>query len=194
MLSVAGNQNKHEWDEESLSSDYASHVSSEDNLQTPLISRQATSMDNIRQDSVTQDDKIENVEPVGIGSGWQLAWKWNEDGDTKGSFKRIFLHEDNATASGRGSVFSIQGGGDATESEYIKAAALVTQPALYTKELMAQHPVGPAMVHPSVAAETGPTWRDLLAPGVLNALIVGCGVQALQQVNILCLTIKVVWL
>ncbi|KAK9121531.1 hypothetical protein Syun_019148 [Stephania yunnanensis] len=37
------------------------------------------------------------------------------------------------------------------------------------------------MVHPSEAAGKGPRWRYLLEPGVKHALVVGIGIQILQQ-------------
>lgn len=122
-------------------------------------------------------------EAMGIGGGWQIAWKWSEregaDGKKEGGFKRIYLHE-GVAASRRGSLVSLAGGDVPEGSEYIQAAALVSQPALYSKELMNQHPVGPAMVHPSEAAK-GPVWADLLEPGVRHALFVGVMIQILQQ-------------
>ena len=48
---------------------------------------------------------------------------------------------------------------------------------------MDQNPVGPAMVHPSETAIKGPSWRDLFKPGVKHALVVGVGIQILQQVK-----------
>jgi hypothetical protein len=47
---------------------------------------------------------------------------------------------------------------------------------------MDQHPVGPAMVHPSQTATKAPIWTALLEPGVKHALFVGIGIQLLQQV------------
>ncbi|CAK7329070.1 unnamed protein product [Dovyalis caffra] len=61
------------------------------------------------------------------------------------------------------------------------AAALLSQSALYRKELVNEHPVGPAMVHPSETAAEGPSWRDLFEPGVRHALAVVVGLQILQQ-------------
>ncbi|CBI37732.3 unnamed protein product, partial [Vitis vinifera] len=90
---------------------------------------------------------------MGIGGGWQLAWKWSEkegqDGKKEGGFKRIYLHQDSIPRSQRGSLVS--------------------------------NPVGPAMVHPSETAIKGPSWRDLFKPGVKHALVVGVGIQILQQ-------------
>ncbi|KAG2390616.1 Monosaccharide-sensing protein [Vigna angularis] len=85
--------------------------------------------------------------------------------------------------SRRGSLISLPGG-DAptlTDGEIVQAAALVSQSALYNKELMHQQPVGPAMIHPSETAAKGPSWSDLFEPGVKHALIVGVGIQILQQ-------------
>ncbi|TKY57559.1 Monosaccharide-sensing protein 2 [Spatholobus suberectus] len=193
MFSVGGNQPRNEdWDEESIAregDDYVSDVAaddSDDNLQSPLISRQATSMErdmpapaqgSMRQGSLLQGGPAGNT---GIGDGWQLAWKWSE---REGVFKRIYLHQEGGPGSRRGSL-NLLPGGDAptlTDGEIFQAAALVSQPALYKKELMHQQPVGPAMIHPSETAAKGPRWSDLFEPGVKHALIVGVGIQILQQ-------------
>ncbi|KAI4350203.1 hypothetical protein L6164_004677 [Bauhinia variegata] len=201
MFSVGGNQPRNEdWDEESLAREGEDYVSdagggdSDDNLQSPLISRQTTSLDkdmpappngslsSMRQGSLTQGEPTGST---GIGGGWQLAWKWSEregpDGEKEGGFKRIYLHQEGGSGSRRGSLVSLPGGDVATENEVVQAAALVSQPALYNKDLMHQQPVGPAMVHPSETAATGPSWSDLFEPGVKHALIVGVGIQILQQ-------------
>ncbi|PIA56919.1 hypothetical protein AQUCO_00700935v1 [Aquilegia coerulea] len=203
MFSVAEHHAKTEqWDEESLQregEDYTSDNAggdSDDNLHSPLLSRQTTSMEKDmvppashgsimsmrRHSSLMQGG--EAVSSMGIGGGWQLAWKWTEregeDGKKEGGFKRIYLHQEGVPGSRRGSLVSLPGGDAPAESEYIQAAALVSQPALYSKELMEQHPVGPAMVHPSETVK-GPKWSDLLEPGVKHALFVGIGLQILQQ-------------
>ncbi|KAK4351768.1 hypothetical protein RND71_027286 [Anisodus tanguticus] len=189
------------WDEESQregdgypSDDGGAY--SDDNLQSPLISRQTTAVENMvppphgstlsvrRNSSLMQGNAGEGVGSMGIGGGWQLAWKWtereSEDGTKEGGFKRIYLHEA-GHGSRHGSLVSVPGGDIPEDGEYIQAAALVSQPALYSKELMGQHPVGPAMVHPSETASKGPSWAALLEPGVKSALIVGVGIQILQQ-------------
>lgn len=217
MFSVSGNQPKNEeWDEESLGregEDYTSDVAgneSDDNLHSPLISRQTTSLEkdmvqpashgsilSMMNRSLVEGNTGEPVSSVGIGGGWQLAWKWTEregpDGTKEGGFKRIYLHQEGIPGSRRGSIVSIPGGDAPVESEFIQAAALVSQPALYSKELMDQHPVGPAMVHPSEAAASGPSWRDLFEPGVKHALVVGVGIQILQQVKIISTENFLVW-
>lgn len=205
MFSVGGNQPRNEdWDEESLAregDDYVSDAAggdSDDNLQSPLISRQTTSLDkdmpppahgslsSMRQGSLLQGNAGEPAGSTGIGGGWQLAWKWSEregpDGKREGGFKRIYLHQEGGPGSRRGSLVSLPGGDVPADGEVVQAAALVSQPALYNKELLNQQPVGPAMVHPSEAAAKGPSWSDLFEPGVKHALIVGVGIQILQQV------------
>ncbi|GAB2300477.1 Monosaccharide-sensing protein 2 [Dionaea muscipula] len=174
----------------------------DDDLQSPLISRQTTSMDKDmvpshgsmlsmgRRGSVVQQQGTSTSaagEAVGIGGGWQLAWQWaereGEDGKKEGEFKRIYLHEGGvpATGSRRGSLVSLAAGGEG--GDYIQAAALVSSRSLYSKELLLsqQHPVGPAMVHPSETVPKGPMWAALLEPGVKHALFVGVGIQILQQ-------------
>lgn len=191
------------WDEESQhreGEDYTSEAAgedSDDNLRSPLMSRQTTSLEKDmipppshgsilsmrRHSSLMQGTGGEAVSSTGIGGGWQLAWKWTEregpDGKKEGGFKRIYLHEEGGSGTRRGSLVSLPDG--PAEGEFIQAAALVSQPALYTKELRDQHPVGPAMVHPSETATKGPVWAALLQPGVKRALIVGIGIQLLQQ-------------
>ncbi|XP_078155512.1 monosaccharide-sensing protein 2-like [Carex rostrata] len=187
------------WDEESQregggegEDDRSDNVGddSDDNLQSPLLSRQATSLEGKEISLVQGNSSLFQVGPngeavsgMGIGGGWQLAWKWSE---TDGEFKRMYLHPEGAgggTGSVKGSFFSVTGGGGIPEESggYVQAAALVSQPALFSKDLMGQNPVGPAMVHPAETAVKGPKWQNLLEPGVTRALIVGIGLQILQQ-------------
>uniref|UniRef100_A0A0E0K7C8 Major facilitator superfamily (MFS) profile domain-containing protein n=1 Tax=Oryza punctata TaxID=4537 RepID=A0A0E0K7C8_ORYPU len=98
----------------------------------------------------------EATSTLGIGGGWQLAWKWTEgvapDGTRQSTVKRMYLHEEHADG--------------------VHAAALVSQSALCTRQdelLLA----GPAEV------EAG--WRELLEPGVRHALVCGVAIQILQQ-------------
>ncbi|THG18059.1 hypothetical protein TEA_019453 [Camellia sinensis var. sinensis] len=196
MFSISGQQPENEeWDEESIvrereedyTSDAAAAADSDDNLQSPLISHQTTSLEkdmiqpaahgtilSMRHDSRTQGNTGEPVDSMGIGGGWQLAWKWTEkesqERKKEGGFKRIYLH-----------LVSLPGGDVPAGGEFIQAAALVSQPALYSKEFMSEHPVGPAMLHPAEKAAKGPSWSDLFKPGVKHALVVGVGIQILQQ-------------
>lgn len=209
MFSIAGAADQQHpkaehWDEESLHHEgegeegYASDTAGadyEENLQSPLLSRQATEVEGKEVGphasvlSMRRNSSLlggEAVSSMGIGGGWQLAWKWSEkegpDGKREGGFKRIYLHQEGAQGSRRGSIVSLPGVEGAEGGEFVHAAALVSQPALFSKELIEQHPVGPAMVHPSEAAVKGSIWKSLLEPGVKQALLVGVGIQILQQV------------
>lgn len=205
MFSVGGNQPRNEeWDEESLAregDEYPSDAAggdSDDNLQSPLISRQTTSVEkdmvppahgtlsSMRHSSQVQGNAGEPV-GMGIGGGWQLAWKWSEkegrDGKKEGGFKRIYLHQEGVPASRRGSIVSMHGEDVPAGSEIVQAAALVSQAALCSKELLDQNPIGPAMVHPSETVAKGFNWKDLAEPGVKRALMVGVGIQILQQLS-----------
>lgn len=187
MFSATDPRSKNEQsDEESLQKDgeeYTSEASggdSDDNVQSPLISRQTTSMEK-GMVSHASHGTGETVGATGIGGGWQLAWKWSEKGEDgkkkEGGFKRIYLRQEDVPA---GSLVSAEG-------EFVQAAALVSQSALCSEELADLHPVGPAMVHPSRAASQSPLWAALLQPGVKHALFVGVGIQILQQVlKLLC--------
>ncbi|MBA0601606.1 hypothetical protein Gorai_004779 [Gossypium raimondii] len=205
MFSVGGNQARNEeWDDDIVpreGEDYPSDGGggdSDDNLHSPLISRQTTSLDkdivptnhgsltSLRHGSLMQSTTGEQVGSMGIGGGWQIAWQLSEkvgpDGKKEGGFKRIYLHQEGVPGSRRGSLVSLPGNDAPVDSEYVQAAALVSQPALYASELMKQHPVGPAMIHPAETPK-GPSWKDIFEPGVKHALVVGIGIQILQQVT-----------
>ncbi|KAF9605426.1 hypothetical protein IFM89_017165 [Coptis chinensis] len=176
MFSVAEHQVKNEQrDEESQreGEDYTSDVAgndSNDNLQSPLLSRQTTSMEKDmvppashgsilsmrRNSSLMQGNIGDPVGSISIGGGWQLAWQWTEregeDGQKEGGFKRIYLHQECAPASRRGSLVSLPGGDVPVET----------------------------MLYPSEVVK-GPKWGDLLEPGVKHALFAGIGIQILQQ-------------
>ncbi|XP_024971207.1 monosaccharide-sensing protein 2-like [Cynara cardunculus var. scolymus] len=198
MFSAAGPPVKDDqWDEESLQNDGDGYGTdggdlSDDNLHSPLISRQTTSVVAPHGGSSLMQGNAGETSGggMGIGGGWQLAWKWSEregeDGKKEGGFKRIYLHREGSGPGGsrRGSIVSILGscGGNVSiEGEYVQASALVSQPALYSKELMSQCPVGPAMVHPSETVSKTPMLSALGDPGVSRALLVGVAIQMLQQ-------------
>ncbi|TYJ47786.1 hypothetical protein E1A91_A01G015100v1 [Gossypium mustelinum] len=202
MFSVGGNQARHEeWDEDESvireGEDYLSDAAagdSDDNLHSPLISRQTTTVEtgivppaqgsfaNLRLIGLMQGNDGELVGSTGIGGGWQLVWKWSkkESQEKEEGFKRIYLRQEGTPGSIHGSLVSLSGAVPPSDSKYVKAVALVSQPALFSKELMKEHPVGPAMIHPTETAQ-GPSWSDLFEPGVKHALLVGVGIQILQQ-------------
>ncbi|XP_021713728.1 monosaccharide-sensing protein 2-like [Chenopodium quinoa] len=200
MFSIGGKDPRNEeWDEENIpgdDADYAhddeDYAEEDEDLRSPLISHQTSGTDKAMvapasgsMFSMKPSSLIQGSEASGIGGGWQLAWKWSEregpDGKKEGGFKRLYLHQEGDAGSKRGSLLSLPGGDVTGDTDYVKAAALVSQPALYSREFIEHRANGPAMVHPSQTAGKGPSWRDLLEPGVRRALVVGVGLQLLQQ-------------
>ncbi|CAM8950620.1 unnamed protein product [Rhodiola kirilowii] len=181
-----------QWDEESQDDgedDYTPSGTGEgmdfdDNVNSPLLSRQGTSMDKDPADASRRGSIIGAEGSAGIGGGWQLAWKKTEkigkDGKREEVLQRIYLHQDSAVGSRRGSIVSLPRGGSITgeSEEVIQAAALVSRSVLGTKDHPGAHPLQQAMQQP---ASKGFALTDLLEPGVKQALIVGVGLQILQQ-------------
>ncbi|KAM3306404.1 monosaccharide-sensing protein 2 [Capsicum chacoense] len=192
MFNITENHEKTEnWDEgsqkdeENQMSD-GSGAESDDNLRSPLLSRQGTNAEtnmgpptslSMRQGSnFTQANGGEQAS-MGIGGGWQLAYR--KDEKKEGALKRIYLHEEGGTGSRRGSIISLQG--DHAEGEFIHAAALVSQSVLRADSLLGQHSIEEAIETQSETVTKKSTWKALLEPGVKHALIVGVGLQILQQ-------------
>ncbi|KAM3394362.1 monosaccharide-sensing protein 2 [Capsicum galapagoense] len=192
MFNITENQEKTEnWDEESHKDEEnqmsdGSGAESDDNLRSPLLSRQGTNAEtnmgpptslSIRQGSnFTQANGGEQAS-MGIGGGWQLAYR--KDEKKEGALKRIYLHEEGGTGSRRGSIISLQG--DHAEGEFIHAAALVSQSVLRADSLLGQHSIEEAIETQSETVTKKSIWKALLEPGVKHALIVGVGLQILQQ-------------
>lgn len=162
---------------------------SEENLKSPLLSRQtSTTIDKDvvprRGSSIMMRPNAagEAVNVTGIGGGWQLMWKRTERVDGTGKkeegYQRIYLHQDGTDANQHGSVIYVSGGEMQGEGEYVQAAGLVSRSALR----IGSHPIGPEVMRPSEKATKGPSWREILEPGVKRALFVGIGIQLLQQV------------
>ncbi|XP_073127901.1 monosaccharide-sensing protein 2 [Henckelia pumila] len=177
MLNDVEQQSKHEWDEESLGrndDDHSSNASgdeSDDNLRSPLLSRQGTNAD--------KENGNEHASSMGIGGGWQLAYRKDEEG--AGGVKRIYLHQEGGPASRHGSVLPLSGGVIPDQGEYIHAAALVSQSVLHPDNITSQHQIGEAVDKQIESAAKGSSWRELFEPGVKHALFVGIGIQILQQ-------------
>nr|VDC75747.1 unnamed protein product [Brassica rapa] len=195
ILGLMGRQES-QWDPERNSDDSSEQ---DESLNSPLLSPQATETDEFnqqpagtmhrRQSSLFMANMGEKATATSIGGGWQLAWKYNEkvgaDGKrVNGGLQRMYIHEETANNnhasnmgfSRRGSLLSFQTEADAPAQEngYVQASALVSQ----------------ASMIPGIKGETamlpqeikaGPGWRELKEPGVKRALIVGVGLQILQQ-------------
>ncbi|PSS36600.1 Monosaccharide-sensing protein [Actinidia chinensis var. chinensis] len=201
MFNVAADQVKIEQrDVESLQQDGDYHLSdasgaeSDDNLRSPLLSRHGTNGErdvgvpayNMRHhSSLMQRNASESVSGMDIGGGWQLAYKMSEgkveDGNRGGGLQRIYLHQDNTPGSRHGSVLAVAGGDVPTDSEFVHASALVSQSAIHFKGQTGPFPVESELVRPSETAAKGTGLADLFEPGVKHALVVGVGLQILQQ-------------
>ncbi|KAE9614563.1 putative major facilitator, sugar transporter, major facilitator superfamily [Lupinus albus] len=168
-----------------------------DYLHAPLLSRQCT-MD--KDKAFESKDALEgssnsnlrsnnnsfspSISPAGeipintnIGGGWQLAYKSAEAGGSGkqegGQLQRVYLHADPNVVSRQGSFVSSSDSND-DGVEAFQATALVTQSFL--------GPTNDVMIRSEVAAKQT-NWRALLEPGVRRALIVGIGLQILQQAS-----------
>ena len=121
---------------------------------------------------------------AGIGGGWQLAYKKGEKKgqDGKPELKRVYLHQEAGMGSMRGSVLSMHHTDIPEQGQFVQAAGLVSQSALSIKDFKGESPFSEGIVEPSEAVTKGPSWRELFEPGVKRALIVGMGIQILQQV------------
>ncbi|KAG5415126.1 hypothetical protein IGI04_002693 [Brassica rapa subsp. trilocularis] len=195
ILGLMGRQES-QWDPERNSDDSSEQ---DESLNSPLLSPQATETDEFnqqppgtmhrRQSSLFMANMGEKATATSIGGGWQLAWKYNEKVGANGKrvnggLQRMYIHEETANNnnasnmgfSRRGSLLSFQTEADvpAQENGYVQASALVSQ----------------ASMIPGIKGETamlpqeikaGPGWRELKEPGVKRALIVGVGLQILQQ-------------
>ncbi|XP_051139675.1 monosaccharide-sensing protein 2-like [Andrographis paniculata] len=171
-------RNEH-WDEENLQRD-ADHASdsggdSDENIRSPLLSRDDTYAE--------RDGAGEHIGGVGIGGGWQLAYRKDEKSS---SLKRIYLHQE-GLGSRRGSMVGEAGGAAAAESEYVHAAALVSRSVLDVGDVTGHHQMSAMGIAASATekkpdrVKDGPSWSDLFEPGVKHALVVGVGIQILQQ-------------
>jgi hypothetical protein len=125
----------------------------------------------------------ETVSSVGIGGGWQMAWR--TDGE---HYERVFLlQEGPGTRAASHATLPGFGGGRAgsvfgDDPDAFPAVAIIGPSVQFNKDVGLEDAVGPATVHPSETARKGPAWADLADVGVKRALIVGVGLQFLQQV------------
>ncbi|KFK34392.1 hypothetical protein AALP_AA5G139300 [Arabis alpina] len=196
ILGMMGRQES-QWDPERHNDDSSDQ---DESLNSPLLSPQTTEPDDSyqrpggtmhrRQSSLFMANVGETATATSIGGGWQLAWKYNDkvgaDGKrVNGGLQRMYIHEEttnnnnNANNTGfsrRGSLmfFHTEADGPNQESGYVHAAALVSQASMM--------PGGKGEIGPvPQAVKDGPGWRELMEPGVKRALIVGVGLQILQQ-------------
>ncbi|KAI9109772.1 hypothetical protein K1719_019402 [Acacia pycnantha] len=128
----------------------------------------------ISNSSLNQGNVGEMPSNTDIGGGWQLVYKTSEK--VKGrkreaGLQRVYLHAEAIPVSQFNSFVSTSGYDMPVEGEAFPAAGLVSQSVLGSKDVLHD---------PEVVAK-GPGWKPLLEPGVKRALIVGIGLQILQQ-------------
>ncbi|GAU28097.1 hypothetical protein TSUD_223380 [Trifolium subterraneum] len=164
----------------------ASPFGTSDNLRAPLMSFQGGAdrgfgskdmLGMTSNSSLVHGHDVETPRNRDIGGGWQLVYKSTDDamGGKREGLQRVYLHADPSAAavsqSPRVSFVSTSGydldGGDA-----FQAAGIVSRSVLGTSDALTMIPE---------AAVKGPKWKALLEPGVKRALIVGIGLQILQQ-------------
>lgn len=196
MFSVAADTKGDHWDEENNQGDGGDYASdhggdSDDNIHSPLLSRQATG--NIAQQqghgsilSMRNNSTFgETLSGMDIGGGWQLAYKWSGQDDVEGNegeVKRIYMHQE-AGRGGPGSRYGSIVSLPIENNEPVQTCAFVSHSALYSKdELNQQSMAASKHLHADHASVQGTRWSDLFESGVKHALIVGVGLQLLQQV------------
>ncbi|XP_061346075.1 monosaccharide-sensing protein 3-like isoform X2 [Gastrolobium bilobum] len=126
--------------------------------------------------SLVHGNAVGTPKSTNIGGGWQLVYKSADGaGDGKGEgLQRVYLHADPAAISHSQHVSFVSTSGydiPIDDGEAFQAAALVSRSVLGTSD----------MLHMPEVVAKGPNWRGLLEPGVKRALIVGIGLQILQQ-------------
>ncbi|XP_047334885.1 monosaccharide-sensing protein 2-like [Impatiens glandulifera] len=170
---------------ENQNSDDVDSESDDNNLRYPLLSNHETT--NADKETIQtrhgsslllMGNSGETASGMDIGGGWQMAYIKSEE-RKKDGVKRIYLHQENGPVSRRGSLFSLAGGEISTEGETIHhTSALVSQSVLRLDNNVTQ---GVEMVRPPEAVIKTSTWVALCEPGVKHALVVGVGLQILQQ-------------
>ncbi|XP_057448895.1 monosaccharide-sensing protein 2-like isoform X2 [Lotus japonicus] len=127
--------------------------------------------------SLVHGNAGETPRSTNIGGGWQLVYKSADGGAGGGKregLQRVYLHADPAAVSHsqHASFVSTSGYDMAIDGgEVYQASALVSRSVLGTNDILKM---------PEVSAK-GPSWKGLLEPGVKRALVVGIGLQILQQ-------------
>ncbi|CAJ2646798.1 monosaccharide-sensing protein 2-like [Trifolium pratense] len=162
----------------------ASPFGTSDNLRAPLMSFQGGAdrgfgskdmLGMTSNSSLVHGNDVETPRNRDIGGGWQLVYKSTDDAmGGKREVQRVYLHADPSAAAVSQSPhvsFVSTSGYDLDGGEAFQAAGIVSRSVLGTSD---------ALTIPEAAVK-GPKWKALLEPGVKRALIVGIGLQILQQ-------------
>ncbi|GAU42827.1 hypothetical protein TSUD_185860 [Trifolium subterraneum] len=147
----------------------ASPFGTSDNLHAPLLQHQ---------------DIPKNTD---IGGGWKLVYQsieaMTKDGEKKEALQRVYLHANPSASISKQASFASTSGydlhadhggsGGGVGGESFPASALVSHSVLTTKD----RKIKPANIPKRTS------WEGLLDPGVKRALVVGIGLQVLQQAS-----------
>ncbi|KAI3824233.1 hypothetical protein L1987_05683 [Smallanthus sonchifolius] len=156
----------------------------DNNLKSPLLSRNSSGADKdmiapiSRASMLNMGQPGETTSAMGIGGGWQLAYRKTEDGKKAGGLQRIYLHQEGGAESRRGSIAALPVAGD---GDAVRASALVSRSVLCLDDATGQNPIQSGVIKAPRSAKQGTSWADLAEPGIKQALIVGVGIQILQQ-------------
>ncbi|KAL2576779.1 hypothetical protein AAZV13_16G094100 [Glycine max] len=141
-----------------------------ENLHAPLLSAQGSTVERVG----SKDMLKVGSNNTDIGGGWKLVYKSTDQGGKReGARQRVYLRADPnaAVLSQQGSFVSGYDLHADGSTEAFPAAALVSHSVISPKDMS---------IKPEVAAKrTG--WGGLLDLGVRRALVVGIGLQVLQQ-------------
>ncbi|KVI02980.1 General substrate transporter [Cynara cardunculus var. scolymus] len=187
--SMFGGDQQHKaenWDVESNhdKGNLSGDESDDHNLRSPLLSHYSTEVDkdvaapaskgsmlNIRQPS-------ETTNAMGIGGGWQLAYKKTDEGKKSGGLKRIYLHQESGAGSGadsrRKSVTSFAGAGD--HGEVVRASALVSRSVLCLDDAAGPNALQSGVFKPPPSTKKGSSWAELSEPAGVGILLANMGI------------------
>ncbi|CAJ1942181.1 unnamed protein product [Sphenostylis stenocarpa] len=143
---------------------------STDNLNAPLLSSQGIVVDRDKALGTGTNDGNLVPKNTDIGGGWKLVYKSAESGKKEGGLQRVYLRADPNVVPQQTSFYE---GHDmnADGSEAFQASALVSHSVLCPKNMSTKPE--------NAAKRTG--FAGLLDIGVRRALVVGIGLQVLQQ-------------
>ncbi|PNT78271.1 monosaccharide-sensing protein 2 isoform X2 [Brachypodium distachyon] len=130
----------------------------------------------VRQKSLARSELLPSHKSGYIGGGWQLAWKlpegYSSDEQSEASMDRVYLYEGGLPTLHKVSEFDVP-----LDGKFVQATALVNK-SVFHKDRFGDHKIN---LHPREKFIKSTKWKDLLEPGVRRALIVGVGIQVLQQ-------------
>eukprot|EP00249_Psilotum_nudum_P011431 c23172_g1_i1 orf=536-2071(+) len=175
----------------------------DENLTTPLLLRQNSgslifskreSMDFLspsrsgKYDFACESDRwmapnsIQHVKRNGVSVPESFGSRGNKEGldDVENCSKSAFLLQESteppaAATALLGEDVSIN------QPEVVPVAALIHQPAHFAKYVIKEEPFSPVTVHPAKTTMISSVWSNLVERGVRRALLVGLGIQFLQQ-------------